>query len=51
MGYILLSVLLITIILCYLGDYIKRYRFSIYLDGIVMVLIAGLREIGLDPDF
>lgn len=27
MGYILLSVLLITIILCYLEDYIKQYRF------------------------
>lgn len=51
MGYILLSVLLITIILCYLEDYIKRYRFLLYiLMGFVMVLIAGLREIGLDPD-
>lgn len=51
MGYILLSVLLITIILCYLEDYIKRYRFFLYiLMGFVMVLIAGLREIGLDPD-
>lgn len=51
MGYILLSVLSITIILCYLEDYIKRYRFFLYiLMGFVMVLIAGLREIGLDPD-
>lgn len=51
MGYILLSVLLITIILCYLEDYIKRYRTFLYiLMGFVMVLIAGLREIGLDPD-
>lgn len=51
MGYILLSELLITIILCYLEDYIKRYRFFLYiLMGFVMVLIAGLREIGLDPD-
>lgn len=51
MGYILLSVLLITIILCYLEDYIKRYRSFLYiLMGFVMVLIAGLREIGLDPD-
>lgn len=51
MGYILLSVLLITIILCYLEDYIKRYRIFLYiLMGFVMVLIAGLREIGLDPD-
>ena len=51
MGYILLSVLLITIILCYMEDYIKRCRFFLYiLMGFVMVLIAGLREIGLDPD-
>ena len=51
MEYILLSVLLITIILCYLEDYIKRYRFFLYiLMGFVMILIAGLREIGLDPD-
>ena len=51
MGYILLSVLLITIILCYLEDYIKRYRSFLYiLMGFVMVLIAGLRELGLDPD-
>ena len=51
MVYNLLSVLLITIILCYLEDYIKRYRFFLYiLMGFVMVLIAGLREIGLDPD-
>lgn len=51
MGYILLSVLLITIILCYLEDYIKRYRSFLYiLMGFVMILIAGFREIGLDPD-
>lgn len=51
MGYILLSVLLITIILCYLEDYIKRYRSFLYiLMGFVMILIAGFRKIGLDPD-
>lgn len=51
MGYIILILFIIVAILCYLEDYIKKYRLPLYLlIGFILVLLAGLREVGIDPD-
>ena len=51
MGYILLALFLIIAILCYLEDYIRKYQKSLFfLIGLVLIFVAGFREIGLDPD-
>lgn len=51
MGYIILVIFIITAILCYLEDYIKQYRLPLYcLIGFILILVAGLREVGIDPD-
>lgn len=51
MGYIILVIFIITAILCYLEDYIKQYRLPLYcLLGFILILVAGLREVGIDPD-
>lgn len=51
MGYIILILFIIIAILSYLEDYIKRYRLPLYLlIGFILVLLAGLREVGIDPD-
>lgn len=51
MGYILLAIFLIVAILCYLEVYIKKYQLPVYLlIGMVLILVATFREVGLDPD-
>ena len=51
MGYILLAMFLIIAILCYLEDYIRKYqKLLFFLIGLVLIFVAGFREIGLDPD-
>ena len=51
MGYILSAMFLIIAILCYLEDYIRKYQKSLFfLVGLVLIFVAGFREIGLDPD-
>lgn len=51
MGYILSAIFLIIAILCYLEDYIRKYQKSLFfLIGLVLIFVAGFREIGLDPD-
>lgn len=51
MGYILLAMFIIIAILCYLEEYIKKYQKPLFfLIGLVLIIIAGFREIGLDPD-
>ena len=47
MGYILLALFLIIAILCYLEDYIRKYQKSLFfLIGLVLIFVAGFREIG-----
>ena len=49
MGYILSAMFLIIAILCYLEDYIRKYQKSLFfLVGLVLIFVAGFREIGLD---
>lgn len=51
MGYIILVIFIFTAILCYLEDYIKKYRLPLYLlIGLILILVAGFREVGIDPD-
>ena len=51
MGYILSAMFLIVAILCYLEDYIRKYQKPLFfLIGLVLIFVAGFREIGLDPD-
>ena len=51
MGYILLAIFLIIAILCYFEDYIRKYQKPLFfLIGLVLIFVAGFREIGLDPD-
>lgn len=49
MGYILSAMFLIVAILCYLEDYIRKYQKPLFfLIGLVLIFVAGFREIGLD---
>lgn len=51
MAYLIIIIFLITLGLCFLEDHIKKYRTFLYIIlGVVLILVAGLREIGLDPD-
>lgn len=51
MGYLVVLVFITTILLAYIEPYIKRYKMILYLlTGLSLVLIAGFREIGIDPD-
>lgn len=51
MGYIILVIFIFTTILCYLEDNIKKYRLPLYLlIGLILILAAGFREVGIDPD-
>lgn len=51
MGYIILVIFIFTAFLCYIEDYIKKYRLPLYLlIGLILILVAGLREVGIDPD-
>ncbi len=51
MGYIIVLLFVISIILAFIERYIKRYNKPIYLlIGFSLILVAGLREVGIDPD-
>lgn len=52
MGYIVVLVFAITAILAFLEKFIKKeYKIILYLSiSIALILTAGLREVGLDPD-
>lgn len=51
MGYIIVIIFLVAIILSYLEDYLGKYKLPLYLTiGLVLILLAGLREVGIDPD-
>lgn len=51
MGYIVLAIYFSTILLALLKDYVYRYRIFIYMGlTVILVLTAGLRPVGIDPD-
>lgn len=52
MVYIILSVFVLTALLAFVEDRLpKKYNMILYLFlGFVLVLVAGLRKIGVDPD-
>ena len=51
MGYLVVLVFVITILLAFIEPYMKKYKAILYLFiGMVLILIAGLREVGIDPD-
>ena len=51
MGYIIIAIFFIAIILSYMEDYLDRYKLPLYLlIGMSLILLAGLREVGIDPD-
>ena len=50
-GYFVLFIFFITGILIYLEDYLGKHKLSAYLFiAIMLILIAGFREIGIDAD-
>ena len=51
MGYLVVLVFVITILHAFIEPYMKRYKAILDLFiGMVLILIAGLREVGIDPD-
>ena len=51
MGYIIIAIFFIAIILSYMEDYLGKYKLPLYLlIGMSLILLAGLREVGIDPD-
>lgn len=50
-GYIIIFIYVIVTILALIERYCGKYRDVIYITiGIVLILTAGLREVGIDPD-
>lgn len=51
MGYILAIIFITTLLACFIEKYMKRAQFPVFvLLGIVLIVVAGFREIGIDPD-
>lgn len=51
MGYIVLAIYFVTILLALLKDFVYRYRLFIYIGlAVTLILTAGLRPVGIDPD-
>lgn len=51
MGYIVLAIYFMTILFALLKDFIYRYRIFLYMGlTVILVLTAGLRPVGIDPD-
>ena len=51
MAYLILSIFGTLVILSYLEPYLGKYKRAIYLGTCtIMVFMAGLREVGFDPD-
>ena len=50
-GFFIIIIFFIVAILAMLEDYIGKFKLPIYIAiGFILVLLAGLREVGLDPD-
>lgn len=51
MAYLVLLIFVLVSLLALYEDYLQKYRVPIFWAiGIALVLIAGLREVGIDPD-
>jgi hypothetical protein len=51
MGYIVVIIVFIAVLLSLIEDRIKKYRLFLYITlSIVLILLAALREVGIDPD-
>lgn len=51
MGYIVIFMFCVTLLFALFEEQTKRYRLPVYLViGALLVLVAGLREVGIDPD-
>lgn len=51
MGYAIIFIFILLIPLCLLDERIKKIRMPMYLCiGALLILLAGFREVGLDPD-
>ena len=51
MGYIIIAIFIVVVILSYIEDYLGKYKLPLYLlIGFTLILLAGLREVGIDPD-
>lgn len=50
-GYIVIGLFVLTALAALLERYVGKYKFSLYVFlGCLLVLTAGLREVGIDPD-
>ena len=52
MPYIILILFILTSTLCFLEHRLsKKYNITIYITlGVILIILAGLREVGIDPD-
>lgn len=51
MGAILALIFILTLFACFIEKYMKQAQFPIFIFlGVVLILVAAFREIGLDPD-
>lgn len=51
MGYIIIAIFVLTVFLSLLEEHIQKYRPALYIIlAVVLILLAGLREVGIDPD-
>lgn len=51
MAYLVLSIYVATAFLALYEKYLGKYRMFIYwIIGVILILVAGLREVGIDPD-
>ena len=51
MEYIIILTFVFCALLALFEEHMGQYRWAIYISmGVVLILIAGLREIGVDPD-
>ena len=50
-GITIIAIFIIVVILSYIEDYLGKYKLPLYLlIGFTLILLAGLREVGIDPD-
>lgn len=51
MVYIILALFFVTAVMTLFEDYVGRYKWPVYVTiGLLLILVAGLREVGIDPD-
>ena len=51
MGAILAIIFISTLLACFIEQYMKRAQFPTFIFlGVILILVAAFREIGVDPD-